>query len=112
MSKQFMRFGIVLIASFLFMLSAELPAGPMAGNNPVVVLGYEVSGNQIAVTMSNPGSSHRHGTLVLLVSLDDDTVEQVTVAYSLNAGSTATYTTSFDSDVTGATGIIDDNNPM
>ena len=114
MSKQFIRFGIVLLTLFVFILSAELPTGPMAGNSSVVVDGYQVSGNQIAVTLTNPSSSHQQGQLVLLVTLDDDSVEQVSVHFSLNSNSTATYTTSFDSNVTGAieNGIVEGTDPM
>ena len=113
MSKHFNRFGFAAIASFLFLLSAALPTGPMAGNSQVVVDGYAVNGNQIAVTLTNHGPSHKHGELILVVSLDDGSTEQVVVGFSINGGSTATYTTTTSSDITGAVeqGIIDSGDP-
>ncbi len=114
MSKRSKRFSTVLIASCLFAMSAWLPTGPAAGSSEVVVEGYTVDGTQIAVTMTNHGSSHKSGQVLLMVSFEDGSIEQVAVRFSLNGGATVTYTTSADTDVTGAVqhGIIEDNNPM
>ena len=114
MPRRFKGFSFALIASFLLVLSASLPEGPAAGRGDVVVVGYQVDGSLLAVTLSNHSPAPRDGEVVLVVSLADGGLDQVVVRFSLNGGSTVTYVTSLDTDVTGAVehGIQDGGEPM